>query len=430
MSHGQPRRRDRDDERHRSRHRRGDAEGGDAVHPRTDQVLRDHSAHRDDQPRGRRAERREGTGREGRAHAIAGRRAASDERKSPWLHALRGLIVGIAALGASHLASAAGLKGAPAPFDKGGVKIALVNYLSTGDFFQAYEAGAQRQAKALGVDLRIYEGRQDAAEQREQIQQAISLGVSAIIVNHGLPESLKDVVQRALDKGIKVVAFDVDLDNARVPQIEQSDEDLASLLLRQAVKDNGSAFSAGYVYVAGFAPLDRRDAVWRAFKAAHPGVQEKARWGTVDNPIAESVANQAAAAYRAHPDIRVVFAPYDEFARGAKLAADEANLGAKLRIYSADISTADIAAIRAPGSAWVATAATNPAVVGAVSVRAAALLVARQPTEHRIVIRPTLITRDDLVKNDIHTIGELADKFPAFRSSVAATAAWIPADGS
>ena len=79
-----------------------------------------------------------------------------------------------AALGWTPGARAAGIPGAPPPFDKGGVKIALVNYLSTGDFFQAYEAGAQKQAKALGIDLRIYEGRQDAAEQREQIQQAIS----------------------------------------------------------------------------------------------------------------------------------------------------------------------------------------------------------------------------------------------------------------
>ena len=358
------------------------------------------------------------------------RRAELAARKAPWRATVGALALALTTLGAGASASAAGLQGAPAPFDKGGVKVALINYLSTGDFFQAYEAGAQKQAKALGIDLRIYEGRQDATEEREQVQQAISLGVSAIIVNHGLPESLKDVVQRALDKGIKVVAFDVDLDNPKVPQIEQSDEDLATLLLQQAVKENGSRFSAGYVYVAGFAPLDRRDAVWRAFKSAHPGVQEKARWGTVDNPIAQSVANQAAAAYRAHPDIRVVFAPYDEFARGAKLAADEANLGAKLRIYSADISTADIAAIRAPGSPWVATAATNPAVVGAVSVRAAALLVAGQPPSHHIVIKPTLITRDDLVKNDIHTMAELGEKFPAFRASGAASASWIPADGS
>ncbi|RQP95985.1 substrate-binding domain-containing protein [Burkholderia stagnalis] len=349
-------------------------------------------------------------------------------RRKSWIGRIGGVLaLASAAALAAPGAHAGPLKGAPAPFDKGGVRIALVNYLSTGDFFQAYEAGAQKQAKALGIDLRIYEGRQDAAEQREQIQQAISLGVAAIIINHGLPESLKDVVQRALDKGIKVVAFDVDLGHPKVPQIEQSDRDLAALLLDQAVKDNGDAFAAGYVYVAGFAPLDRRDAVWRDFKRAHPKVVEKARWGTVDNPIAQSVANQAAAAYRAHPDIRVVFAPYDEFARGAKLAADEAKLSSKVRIYSADISTADIDAIRAPNSAWVATAATNPAVVGAVSVRAAALLVAGQDPGRRIVVKPVLVTRDDLVKHDIRTIAELGAKFPAFRASDAATAAWIPA---
>ena len=39
----------------------------------------------------------------------------------------------------------------PAPFDKpGAVKIALVRYLSTGDFFQAYLSGVEAQAKALG----------------------------------------------------------------------------------------------------------------------------------------------------------------------------------------------------------------------------------------------------------------------------------------
>ena len=42
----------------------------------------------------------------------------------------------------------------PAPFDNAGdVKIALVRYLSTGDFFQAYLSGVETQAAALGVDL-------------------------------------------------------------------------------------------------------------------------------------------------------------------------------------------------------------------------------------------------------------------------------------
>ena len=328
----------------------------------------------------------------------------------------------VALLGALH-ASAEGIAGAPAPFDKGGVKVALVGYLSAGDFYQAYQAGAQQQAKNLGIDLRIYPGRQDAAEQRSQIEQAINQHVQGLIVDHGLPEALKDVVQKAIDAGIKVVAFDVNLDNPKVPQIEQSDHSLARRALEQASAENGKSFTAGYVYVAGFAPLDRRNEVWTEFKAKNPGVTEKVRFGVVNATTAASVADQAKAAFRANPDISVVFAPYDEFARGVKLAAKE--IGKKVRIYSADVSTADIQEITEADSPWVATVATNPAVVGAVSVRAVALAIAGQDPGRRLLVEPVLLTQKQLRDAGVKTVEELSAKLPAFGQSNVATASWI-----
>ena len=324
-------------------------------------------------------------------------------------------------------ASADGLPGAPAPFDKGGVKLALISYISAGDFFQAYQAGAEAQAKALGIDLRVFPGRQNAAEQREQILQAVNLGVQGVVVDHGLPESLGDVVQQALDKGVKVVAFDVNLNNPKIPQVEQSDHELAKLALEQAVKENGSSFNAGYVYVAGFAPLDRRNEIWDKFKADNKGVVEKARFGNVSDTTATSTADQAKAALTANPDISVVFAPYDEFARGVKLAANDLNLSSKLKIYSADVSTADIQEITEEGSPWVATVATNPAVVGAVSIRAAALQIAGEDVPHNITVKPTLLTQEALRKAGVKTIEDLGKKVPAFNSSDVVTAPWIPA---
>ncbi|POO55722.1 substrate-binding domain-containing protein [Agrobacterium rosae] len=324
-------------------------------------------------------------------------------------------------------AQAGGLSGAPAPFDKGGVKIALIGYISAGDFFQAYQAGAVAQAKALGVDLRVFQGRQDAAQQREQILQAINLGVQAIIVDHGQTESLTDVVQQALDKGIKVVAFDVNLNNPKVSQIEQSDHRLAELALEQVLKDNGSSFNAGYAYVAGFAPLDRRNEIWDKVRGENKGIVEKSRFGTVSDTTATATADQAKAIFRANPDISVVFAPYDEFARGVKLAAADLGISDKVKIYSADISTADIQEIVEPGSPWVATAATNPAVVGAVSVRAAALQIAGEQVPSKVVVEPVLVTQKQLRDAKVETIEDLAKKIPAFSTSAAVTASWIPA---
>lgn len=335
----------------------------------------------------------------------------------------------MALTGAAVMALSGGtaLADMPAPFDKPeDVTIALVRYLSTGDFFQAYLSGVENQAAALGVELRVFDSRQDAALQADMVDQAIALGVDGIVIQHGLTESMKDAAQRAVDAGIKVVAFDVNVENEAIPQIEQSDYLLGRMALDQAIADNGTAFTAGYVYVPGIAPLDRRDVAWKEVQAENPGITEAAVFGTLDNPIANSVANQARAVLQANPTISVVFAPYDEFAKGVKIAVDEAGLTDDIDIYSADVSTADISAMREPGSAWVATVATNPSVVGEASVRALALMLAGENPGASVVVPPTLITQDFLNEKDIKNMDDLGAMMPQFQHADVAMADWMP----
>ena len=315
----------------------------------------------------------------------------------------------------------------PEPFDNAGdVKIALVRFLSTGDFFQAYLSGVETQAAALGVDLRVFDSRQDAALQSDMVDQAITLGVDGIIIQHGLTESMRDAAQRAVDAGIKVVAFDVNVENSEIPQIEQSDYLLGKLALEQAIKDNGNTWKAGYVYVPGIAPLDRRHAAWEDIKAANPGIEEVAQFGTLDNPIANSNANQARSVLQANSDITVMFAPYDEFAKGVKIAVDEAGLTDQIDIYSADVSTADIAAMREANSAWAATVATNPAVVGEVSVRSLAMMLAGEDPGRNVIVPPTLITQTFLNDNDIKNMSDLSAKMPQFAHADVSVPSWMP----
>lgn len=323
-------------------------------------------------------------------------------------------------------ASAAGLAGAPAPFNKGGVHIAVISYLGSGDWLQGFESGVKRQTDALGVQLTMSEARNSDATERNLIDQAINQKVNGIIINNGKPETLKDVAQKALDAGIKVVAYDVDLGNPKIPQIEQSDADMATLVLDQAIKDQGPGFVGGAVYVAGFAPLDRRYAVWKEFvKKYH--LTEKATWGVVNATVPASVADQTKAVLRANPDIKVVFTPWDEFAKGAVLGINELGIGSKVKVYGVDTSTADIQLMRQPDSPWMASAATNSAVVGEVAVRALALDIAGQFPGRSVMLKPTLITRALLEKDNISNMQELEQKFPAFRTSDVATASWMPA---
>lgn len=338
-----------------------------------------------------------------------------------------GLAGGLVALSAGIATPVLAAGSMPVPFNKPRkVKIALVRYLDTGDFFAAYLSGVQAQAKALGVDLRIFDSRQDAALQSDMVDQAIALGVNGIIVQHGLTQAMEPAVKRAVAAGIKVVAFDVNVNNPAVPQVDQSDRDLARLAIEQMIKDNGTSFKAGYVYVPGIAPLDRRNETWVAFKKKYPGIDQVAEFGTLENPIPNSVANQARSVLQAHPDITVMFAPYDAFAKGVKIAVDEAGMNKQIKIYSADISTADIAAMREPNSAWAATAATNPAVVGEVCVRALAMLLAGENPGHSVLVQPTLVTQKMLRTLDIKNMKELEAKLPQFARSDVAVPSWMP----
>jgi hypothetical protein len=153
-------------------------------------------------------------------------------------------------------------------------------------------------------------------------------------------------------------------------------------------------------------------------KKAHPGIEENALWGAVDSNTATTVASQTAAALRADPDITVVFAPYDEFARGVKLGAAEAGVADKIKVYSADVSTTDIQEIHEPGSSWWRPRPPIPPLSAEVSLRALALLIAGQDPGKVVEVKPVLITREALEKNGIKTVQDLDKKLPGLASAI------------
>ena len=206
--------------------------------------------------------------------------------------------------------------------------------------------------------------RGDNAAQATNLETAINQGVKAIIIDHGQTETLTPGIEKALAANIPVVAFDANANNPKVPQIEQSDAQLAQLALDQLLADTGGEGDIAYVYVAGFAPLDRRNEVFEEVLAANPGLKNVATFGTVSESTAAEVQTQAAAVLTANPGIKAIFAPYDEFAKGAVLAVEAAGLQDSVKVYGADISTADIAVLTAENSPWVATAGTDPGNVG------------------------------------------------------------------
>lgn len=329
----------------------------------------------------------------------------------------------------ASVASAKGLKGAPAPFDGSKkVKIALIRQMTEGEFMQTYRAGAQIQANLLGIDLVVFGKSMDNQAQASFVYQAINMGVDGIIIDHGLSETMKKPAADAVKAGIPVVAFDVDLKNPAISQIAQDDELLGLLATEALVKDFNGKANVGYVSIAGILPLDKRDRSWKKIKQENPGIKEIVKTGTLESPIASKNADQVKAVLLANPEINAFFAPYDELGKGVVQALREARKNDSVKVYTADISTQDIREMIKKDSPWAATAATNPASIGAVSVRAIALRVAKIDIPKDILIPPMLFTGKMLRDMNIKNMKDLRKKFPAFNSVDLLTYPWIPMD--
>src|SRR4051812_47715733 len=312
----------------------------------------------------------------------------------------------------------------PAKFQKG-VKVALVRQLGSGDFFQQWLLGAREQAKALNIDLRVSDARNNNDQQATDLQRAIDQKVDAIIVDHGLADTVNPLIDQAVKAGIPVVAFDVETPNKKVVSIQQSDVDAGKRISEQLAKGIRGQGQVGYVYVAGFAPLDRRNRGWKEVKSANPGIKQVAQFGKVSDATANDTEEQANAVITAHPDLKAVLAPYDEFAKGVVLALNQANKTG-VKVYGADISTADIAVMKKADSPWVATIATDPANVGRVAVRAAALKYNGDPVDQEVLIKPSVITQQFLRDKNIKTLEQLRAALPELNTADTATASWIP----
>jgi len=312
----------------------------------------------------------------------------------------------------------------PAPFDKGNVKIAMVRQSGAGDYFQQWGGGSVKQAAAIGFDMQVYDAQADNALQATQMQTAIDSGVAGIIVDHGLADTMNPLIKIALDKGIPVVVYDVETTDARVIHTTQSDASMATAVLTQMAADLGKGANVGYVNALGIAPLDRRNVVYQQFKKDNNWT-EKFFVGKFTNAVATDNAALVDAALKANPDVKGIFAPYDELTKGTLVGIKNNGLDASIKVYGIDISNADLELMTTAGNPWVATAATDPAGVGAAVVRAMALKLTGELQGTDFKFPAQLITQKYLNDNSIKNMDALRKAMPELAEASQMVSAWI-----
>jgi simple sugar transport system substrate-binding protein len=328
--------------------------------------------------------------------------------------------------GAARTASSAVSAEKPAPFDKGPVKIALVQYSGAGDYFEQWTAGARKQGDAAGFDIQIYDAHADSAKQASDMDAAIASGVKGILVDHGLARPMCPLIGKATDAGIAVVVYGIEITPCapKAVQTTQDDANLAALVLTQMAKEVGDGAQVGYVTVFGIAPFDRPDVVWRKFRTKHRW-EQKFVTGKLTNAMETDNAPLVAGVLKANPQVKAIFASYDELTKATLSAVEQNNLSLKVAVYGIDISNADIELMTKKGSPWKATATTDPRAVGAAATRTLALELAGQLGKKKVMFPGALVTQAFLLENKIKNMSDLEAKLPELNLANVSSASWL-----
>jgi len=315
----------------------------------------------------------------------------------------------------------------PAPFSAGQVHLALIQQSGGGDYFQQYLNGVKLQSATLNVKLDVYDALGDNATQAAQLDQAIATKPDGIIITHGLPDTLCPGINKAIQAGITVVIYDVIIQTCapQAIQTQQSDAQIASLVLDQMKSDLGQGATVGYVNVAGIAPLDRRDAVFQQYVTDNNWTVAFKTGKYTDSSNSDSVP-LVYAALQANPTVTGLYCPYDELTKACVTALQQAKM-TNVKVYGADISDADIGIMKAAGSPWVATGTTDPNAIGAADTRIMFLALAGQLNTLTVDFPPILVTQQMLIDNNINNMSDLRKAEPTLNIADIASAPWIPA---
>ncbi len=305
-----------------------------------------------------------------------------------------------------------------------GKKIALVMQFNTGTFSAQYINGVKEQAEKLGGEVTVLASDNDIAKMASNLDQAVNQKFDGILIDHGNKDALQAGVQKALDNGIPVVAFDAAMEMEGVIDLQQDDQTMAQLTLEQMAQDVGEEGNYVKVWVAGFAPMERRQIAYEAFQEQYPNMQEIASFGNASNPLLDTQ-SQMEALLKKYPEgeIDAVWAAWDEFAKGASLAIQQAGR-TEIKVYGIDMSDEDLQMIQDPSNPWIASAAVDPTDIGRVQVRYLYQKFNGDETPAQVILEPVYVSADNLPDEQIST-NELSEYVEGWGSSEQGYTDWM-----
>ncbi|MBH1919343.1 sugar ABC transporter substrate-binding protein [Serratia surfactantfaciens] len=304
---------------------------------------------------------------------------------------------------------------------QGPVRIAVIRNLGSDDNTTQFLAGAIQEGRKLGFKVDTFLSNGDDTRFQDFVNQAISQKYDGVILSQGRAPYSTDLVKRLAAAGIAVAAFDTDVSGS-VPGVtvsQQDDASLANASFGQLVKDFNGQANIIKLWVAGFPPMERRQAAYQQLLKQHPGIHELESIGAVSTDVQGDTANKVGAVLAKYPKgkIDAIWGTWDAFTQGAYKALKE-NGRTEIKLYSIDISNQDLQLMREADSPWQVSVAVDPKLIGAINLRLVANKIAGESTPDNYQFKATVIPQALLlVQPGPVNVAGLAKIIPGWGSS-------------
>ena len=253
-----------------------------------------------------------------------------------------------------------------------GLKIGFSQVTLQSPFYVQLKDGAEAAAEAGGDTLVFLDANGDVSKQNNDIQDLITQGVQAIIINPVNPDAVVPSLEAAAAAGIPVITVDRSVNGGGVVAHVGRDnkamgkavgEALAARLAKDGV--SGATIIEIQGDAGGAVMMDRRD----GFHAAIEGTGHK----IVEGPYAEYIRANAVTAMQdllqANPDVKAIYAHNDDMALGALQVLAE-NGRTDVLVSGVDGLSEALENMASEGG-YVATALNDPQYLGDVTIQAA-----------------------------------------------------------
>ena len=260
-------------------------------------------------------------------------------------------------------------------------------------FFVQIRAGAQAEAKKLGVDLTVTDAQNDASQQANQLQNFTSSNLGAIIVNPVDSDAASNSVKAADQAKIPVIAVDRGVNKASVDALVASDNVKGGELAARTIgeKLGGKGKIVILQGQAGTSAARERAAGFAAGLKAYPGIQVVAQQpADFDRTKGLDVMSNL---LQAHPDVRGVIAANDEMALGA-IKALGSKAGKSVSVVGFDGTPDGLTAVK--NGTLYASVAQQPSMLGKIAVDNALKAIEGKKVEETVKVPVKVVTKENV----------------------------------